>query len=635
MKRLVAETDIANWYNDQTGGGRITGITFGDGTQSNFLRFVWGDIGGQLGLEVGLETNDGYTVLASVTDPGLLAALTVGDATALRSKLVTLQLEISGIGDDYAIAARYKTSDDADFTEIQMEEALPAGVLRDVLDGTHTISDGDTVLPSGAAIGIVAEKADGVTFSAVDFHEIRVEAFGNEIAASDAATANAAVGTAGDDTIVYEGSDTAPIVLDPTIENLDASGTTGDFSVTGNDEDNVITVGAGANTVATGEGADVVRGSLADLDGDTITDFSEEDALVIEDFSTADIDSIDFAPGSLVLTINGQTVTLDGEPFQDVTEENAGDRVALEDTTDGLRVTARAALEPVVAINAGGTGTVTGTLRDTELTFVGDEGGAVDGTGFTTPGATKDYTNGVASSFDFPDTDLDPILASERSSADSFGYDIAVPNGTYLIDFIFAEIYWGGGAFPGGGGDGSRVFDVNVEGEEAFNEIDIHEEAGGNGKQLVKTYEVEVTDGTLNIEFPPALVDQGKLSGLVVWSTSGGYVPPADSVAPVIEEISLENPQNFGDGERALTVVVTDETGFDIADFSGLDGSEITFTGITPDAISAPSVSLSADGKTATLTYQVTGENNAWIDGRDGHDLGRCRGVQRCGRQRH
>ncbi|PSK80470.1 Calx-beta domain-containing protein [Limimaricola soesokkakensis] len=618
VQRLTAEIDIANWYGDQPGGGRITGLMFGDGTQSNFLRFVWGDVNGGLGLELGIEQNDVYEVIATVTDADFLAALTTGDASALRAKLVTLQLEIADIGGNYTIAARYKTSDDAAFTEVSLDANLPAGVLRAVLDGTHTISDADTELSSGAAIGLVAEKDDGVSFTAVDIAEIRVEAFGNEIAAADAAAVNAVAGTSGTDTVLYEGDDTAPVTLQPAVENLDARATTGDFAVTANDLDNTITVGAGANTITTGAGADVVRGSLAHLGGDTITDFSHEDALVIEDLSTADIDTIDYAPGSLKLTINGQVITLDGENFQDVTAEDAADRVNLEDTPEGLRVTARAPLEPVVAINAGGIGTFTGTLRDTELTFVGDEGGAVDGPGFTTPGATKSYSNGVSNSFDFPDTDLDPLLANERSNASPFGYDIEVPNGTYLIDFIFAEIFFGGGTFPGGGGTGSRVFDINVEGQEAFANIDIHAEAGGNGKQLVRTYEVEVTDGMLNIEFPAADVNQGKLSGLVVWSTSGGYVPPVDTAAPVIEEISLENPQNFSDGERALTVVVSDETGFDLADFAGLDGSEISFTGITPDAITAPVVALSDNGKTATLTYQVTGENNAWINGSTG-----------------
>ncbi|MBU2956110.1 malectin domain-containing carbohydrate-binding protein, partial [Paracoccus sp. C2R09] len=618
VQRMVAEVDIANWWNDQSGGGRITGLTFGDGTQSNFIRFVFGDIGGQLGLELGVETGDSYAVLATVTDADFLTALTDGDAGTLRGKLVTLQLEISDIGGDYAISARYRAGEGASFTEVSVDAAVPAGVLRDVLDGTHTISDGDTTLPSGAAIGIVAQKDDGVSFTAVDFHEIRIEGFGNEIEVSDASAANAQTGTAGTDTLIYTGDDTAPVTLQPGVENIDASGTTGSFAITGNDQANVVTVGAGANTVTTGAGADVVRGTLADLNGDMITDFSNEDALLIEGFSSADIDEIGYSSGSLVLTINGQQITLDGENFADTTDEDAADRVNLTDTADGLRITARAPLEPVVAINAGGTGTFTGTLRDTTLTFYGDEGGAVDGPGFTTPGATKAYPSGGPGGFDFPGTDLDQLLGTERSNGSAFGYDIPVANGTYLIDFIFAEIYWGGGSFPGGGGDGSRVFDINVEGQVAFTDVDIHAEAGGNGIQLVKTYEVEVTDGTLNIEIPPASSDQGKLSGMVVWSTSGAYVPPPDAIAPVIEDISLENPQNFGDGDRALTVVLTDETGFDIDDFAGLDGSEITFDGITPDAISAPTVALSTNGMTATLTYQVTGEGNAWVDGTTG-----------------
>lgn len=616
VQRLVAEVEIFNWYVDQPGEGRISGLTFGDGTQSNFVRFVYGDIGGGvLGFEIGVEVDDVYQVLTTVTDPDFTEAFT-GTGTALNQKKVTLQLEIADIGGAYTLLARYNYTGEPEFNEIDLGGAtLPEGVLRAVLDGDHQISDGDTTLDSGAAIGIVAEKGNAQTFTAVDFDVIRVEAFGNEILAETETEAEAG-GTPDDDTVIYTGG-AADIQLAADVENIDATGATGTVDITGNALDNVIKVGAGTNTVTTGEGSDSVRGTLDDLDGDTIDDFSRDDELVIEGLASDDIvGDVGFAQGSAILTINGKTITLDGPDF---TPENfdAADGASyfdFEDTSDGLRITSRAPLSPVVAINSGG-GDVDGlTLRDTVLNFVGDGPGDPKN-GFSTTGTYKAFGGTAQANFDYPDTELDPVLATEFSGAGPIGYSIDVPNGTYLVDFLFSEIFWG---FPGGGsgGDDSRVFDVSVEGDLAFDDLDVFEEAGGAGNLLIKTQEVTVTDGSIDIS-AVASINQAKFAGIVVWDVGGGFVP-VDATDPVVEEISLENPQNFGDGTRTATVVVTDETGFADDAFDGLTGSVLQFSGYTPDGVADPTVVLSNDNKTATLTFEVTGENNAWIDGTTG-----------------
>ncbi|SLN64974.1 Quinoprotein glucose dehydrogenase B precursor [Roseivivax jejudonensis] len=617
VQRMIAEVEVFNWWADQPGGGRVTGLMLGDGTQSNFVRLVFGDIGGgQLGLEIGIEEEDSYTVLQTVTDPALTTALETG--AAANQKKVTLQIEVADIGGSYELNARYGFDGQAGYTEIDLPGAtIPEGVLRDVLDGTHEISDGDTTLPSGASVGIVAEKDAGTFFTAVDFDVIRVEGFGNEINAATESEAEAP-GTPGTDTVRYTGP-AADILLDPTVENIDLSATGADVAVTGNDSDNVVTVGAGTNTITTGAGADEVRGTLANLGGDTITDFSTEDSVLIEDLSSQDITDVEYAAGSAILTINGQTLTFDGDFFDGFDPADGEATFDFVDTAEGVRITAREPLVPVVAINAGGTGgeSFTGTLRDTELTFIGDGGGSSSGPGFETTGNNKAYTNATASSFDFPDTDLDSILASERSNAGDFGYTIEVPNGTYLVDMVFAEIYHG---FHGGGADntgtGFRTFDVELEGTEVISNLDVQAEAGGAGQQLIRSVVVEVTDGVLDINFSqdPEDIDQAKLSGLAVWSVGGGFAP-ADTTAPVIEEISLENPQNVQDGERTATVVLSDAGGFDADDFSGLDGSELTVTGVDVDSITYTGVTLSDGDTTATLTYEIAAAGGAWEDG--------------------
>src|SRR5580704_18309107 len=55
------------------------------------------------------------------------------------------------------------------------------------------------------------------------------------------------------------------------------------------------------------------------------------------------------------------------------------------------------------------------------------------------------------------------LYRSERYG--NFSYNIPVPNGSYTVSLLFAEIYWTSA--------GKRVFDVNVEGKPAIHALDI------------------------------------------------------------------------------------------------------------------------------------------------------------------
>lgn len=89
----------------------------------------------------------------------------------------------------------------------------------------------------------------------------------------------------------------------------------------------------------------------------------------------------------------------------------------------------------------------------------------------------------------------DPALyRTERYSMSSFSYP--VPNGKYTVKLHFAE------TFEGIMGPGERVFSFNVEGHE-FKDFDIWVKAGGPERAYVKTVNVDVTDGKLDITFTP------------------------------------------------------------------------------------------------------------------------------------
>ena len=85
----------------------------------------------------------------------------------------------------------------------------------------------------------------------------------------------------------------------------------------------------------------------------------------------------------------------------------------------------------------------------------------------------------------------------------------SVPNGTYTVKLHFAEIY--SGTFE----NGARVFSVDMEGSRVLTNLDIHSDVGANAA-LVKTFQVTVTDGTLNLATVPN-VENPKLAAIEIY----------------------------------------------------------------------------------------------------------------------
>lgn len=81
----------------------------------------------------------------------------------------------------------------------------------------------------------------------------------------------------------------------------------------------------------------------------------------------------------------------------------------------------------------------------------------------------------------------------DASSGPEMRFSFPVDPGEYRVNLFFSEIYEP--AFE----NGARVFDVSVEGEIAFDNLDVFSEVGGNAG-LVKTVDV-TADSTLDIEF--------------------------------------------------------------------------------------------------------------------------------------
>ncbi len=136
---------------------------------------------------------------------------------------------------------------------------------------------------------------------------------------------------------------------------------------------------------------------------------------------------------------------------------------------------------------------------------------------------SADYT-AHSSITEIENTDLDEIyltetITSNDASQGPVSYDIPVTNGTYTVKLHFAEIYWGVTKTDENeevGGIGSRVFDIDIEEMSILNDFDVFEVAGGAAKAITKMYDVEVTDGELNIVFT-STVDKPKVSAIEVF----------------------------------------------------------------------------------------------------------------------
>ncbi|MFL6754708.1 MAG: M10 family metallopeptidase C-terminal domain-containing protein, partial [Sphingomicrobium sp.] len=79
--------------------------------------------------------------------------------------------------------------------------------------------------------------------------------------------------------------------------------------IIGNTADNVITGRAGNDTLSGGPGNDSFKDSAANLSGDTITDFSTGDKIIITDVT---LDGFSFSFSGDALTYTGGSLTLSG-----------------------------------------------------------------------------------------------------------------------------------------------------------------------------------------------------------------------------------------------------------------------------------------------------------------------------------
>jgi hypothetical protein len=155
--------------------------------------------------------------------------------------------------------------------------------------------------------------------------------------------------------------------------------------------------------------------------------------------------------------------------------------------------------------------------------------------------ADMDYVGGVIAGRDttsFANTDDDRIYQFERHSMSA--YVIPVANGRYHVRLHFAEDN------PRLDAPGKRVFSVMVE-DQSLPNIDVFAQAGGLYRALIKTADVTVTDGQLDIRFF-AQVDNPQIKGIEVLPADGGASPtptytPKPTATPLPSATQTRTPK--------------------------------------------------------------------------------------------
>jgi uncharacterized protein (DUF608 family) len=148
--------------------------------------------------------------------------------------------------------------------------------------------------------------------------------------------------------------------------------------------------------------------------------------------------------------------------------------------------------------------------------------------GFVSGGNTYSTSSAIAN------TEDDVLYQTERYG--NFSYSIPLSNDLYNVVLKFAEIYQDN--------PGTRIFNVNIEGNQVIRNLDLFFRTGKNIAYDV-VVPVELQDGNLNIDFV-TIIDNAKLSALEVRrrdTSSGGN--PNDSDIPTSYSLSQNYPNPF------------------------------------------------------------------------------------------
>ena len=211
-----------------------------------------------------------------------------------------------------------------------------------------------------------------------------------------------------------------------------------------------------------------------------------------------------------------------------------------------------------------------------------------DASGITYAADAFGAGNSYSTSAPIAGTSEDALYQTETWKAGGWTYEVPVSNGPYFVTLHWAEIW--SGAF----GPNLRVFDVQLEGTLALDDLDIFAEVGSQAAYAT-THLVEVTDGALTIAAAPE-VQNPKISAFAIFQAV-----PTDTTAPSASLATTEPA--VGDDPLTVTVTFTDDQSLDPASVTIGDAS-FSGSGATIEVLDF-AASVAPDGLSIAATWNV------------------------------
>ncbi|MGY0392014.1 malectin domain-containing carbohydrate-binding protein [Bizionia sp. KMM 8389] len=243
---------------------------------------------------------------------------------------------------------------------------------------------------------------------------------------------------------------------------------------------------------------------------------------------------------SLPITINaGASVNI---PIQFTSDNIVGEKSAtMEVTHSGLNspllMTITGELTdlyaPIIRINAGGDlvlATDSGPNWEANTTSTGDSYTVSSGSSYASTEVFYETRDPSIPNYIDANTYYD-VLHIQRSNSDPeypMIFSIAVPNGDYIVNLYFANLY-NGTSEPG-----ERVFSVNLENERLIENLDISERFGHRKGGMIQS-NIQVTDGVLDIRFFEN-IENPLINGIEVL----GITYPELILQPIIDRVDCE-----------------------------------------------------------------------------------------------
>jgi hypothetical protein len=357
-------------------------------------------------------------------------------------------------------------------------------------------SNGDLLTASAGTVALVSSSSSTTISSVTDNSDGSYTATVSDTVAGTVTIS----GTLNDAAI----TDTAEIVFE-----ADTTGTAADPDPTSANT----TIEASATELVNDTLTSTVTVQIADTNGDLLTTSGGTVTLATTGSATVS-DVTDNEDGTYTATVTNtveETVTISGTlnevAITDTAEIMFGTEGEAANPATEVEQSTEEAGPSLLRINSGGEEVTFG-----DITFLADQY-------FTGPSVA--YTNPLVT--EIAGTDMDAIYLTERitedgSPAGPFSYEIPVTEGTYTVKLHFAEIYWGVENPDGFEGDvGKRIFNISMEGTPIFTEYDLFKDVGAATADQ-RMYDIEVTDGVLNITFE-ASVDRPKVSAIEIFGT--------------------------------------------------------------------------------------------------------------------